>query len=370
MYTRALVHEHRHRGRLVALCDTNRTRMDVHNRIVADAGLDPVPTYPAESFTTMLRDQEVDEVVVCTVDRLHAEYVVAALEAGADAITEKPLTAGLDGLKQINEAQAGTGGRVTVGFNYRYNPVHRKVRELIASGAIGEVGSVHFEWLLDGNHGADYFRRWHRDKHSSGGLLVHKASHHFDLVNWWINARPEEVYASGRLFFYGDENGRRHGTASGYTRSHGSPESEADPFALHMADSAELTELYLEAEHEDGYRRDLNVFGPGITIEDDLSVLVRYDTGVRLSYHLVAYAPWEGYRLSLTGSRGRLELDMVENEHTSTGTGGPPVRGMPDHEHRQGEARLWLRRHWEPPREIPVGAVSYTHLTLPTTPYV
>ena len=361
MYTRALTGTHRDRGRLVALCDTNATRMAVHNRIVTEAGLDPVPTYSASDFTRMLKEERVDEVIVCTVDRTHADYVVAALDAGLDAITEKPMTADLDGLRRIDEAQARTGGRVTVGFNYRYNPVHRQLRDLIASGVIGEVGSVHFEWLLDLRHGADYFRRWHRDKTQSGGLLVHKASHHFDLVNWWIGARPTEVFAWGRLFFYGDENGRRHGLAGDYERGHDSPAAETDPFALHMGDSPDLTALYLDAEHEDGYRRDLNVFGPGITIEDDMSVLVGYDTGARLSYHLVAYAPWEGYRIAITGSRGRLELDMTEFDHTSPHQDeATPVRGMPAPKDNTF-ARLVLRRHWQPPEEIPIAVGEGPH---------
>ena len=361
MYTRALTGTHRDQGRLVALCDTNATRMAVHNRIVTEAGLDPVPTYSASDFTRMLKEERVDEVIVCTVDRTHADYIVAALDAGLDAITEKPMTADLDGLRRINEAQARTGGRVTVGFNYRYNPVHRQLRDLIASGVIGEVGSVHFEWLLDLRHGADYFRRWHRDKTQSGGLLVHKASHHFDLVNWWIGARPTEVFSWGRLFFYGDENGRRHGLAGDYERGHDSPAAETDPFALHMGDSPDLTALYLDAEHEDGYRRDLNVFGPGITIEDDMSVLVGYDTGARLSYHLVAYAPWEGYRIAITGSRGRLELDMTEFDHTSPHQDeSTPVRGMPAPKDNTS-ARLVLRRHWQPAEEIPIAVGEGPH---------
>lgn len=291
MYTRALVTTHADRGRLVALCDPNRTRMAVHNEIVTQAGYDPVPTYHPDDFTRMLDAEAVDEVIVCTVDRLHADYIVAALDAGRDVITEKPMTADLEGCRRIYAAQERTGGRVTVGFNYRYNPVHRQLHTLLRSGVIGEIGSVHFEWLLDLRHGADYFRRWHRDKHNSGGLLVHKASHHFDLVNWWIGSRPTEVFAWGDLFFYGPENGRRHGVAADYERAHNSPAAENDPFALHLRDSADLTKLYLDAEHEDGYRRDLNVFGPGITIEDDMSVLVRYASGVKLTYHLVAYAP-------------------------------------------------------------------------------
>jgi predicted dehydrogenase len=67
---------------------------------------------------------------------------------------------------------------------------------------------VHFEWVLDTVHGADYFRRWHREKANSGGLLVHKASHHFDLVNWWIGDVPATVYARGALRFYDDDAAR------------------------------------------------------------------------------------------------------------------------------------------------------------------
>ena len=65
-----------------------------------------------------------------------------------------------------------TGQNVRVTFNYRYAPHHTKIRELILNDTIGKVTSVHFEWLLNTRHGADYFRRWHRDKRNSGGLLV------------------------------------------------------------------------------------------------------------------------------------------------------------------------------------------------------
>ncbi|MEU1011273.1 Gfo/Idh/MocA family oxidoreductase [Streptomyces sp. NPDC005890] len=65
---------------------------------------------------------------------------------------------------------------------------------LLADGAVGEVLAVHFEWLLDVRHGADYFRRWHREKRHSGGLMVHKSGHHFDLVSWWLDDEPAEVF--------------------------------------------------------------------------------------------------------------------------------------------------------------------------------
>ncbi|HYH32015.1 MAG TPA: Gfo/Idh/MocA family oxidoreductase [Pseudonocardia sp.] len=365
MFVGALTGPHAATAELVAFCDVNRTRMDVHNRTVVAAGLPAVPTYAAQDFAAMLDAERVDAVIVTTVDRTHDEYIVAALRAGRDVITEKPMTTDAERCRRILHAQAETGRSVTVTFNYRYNPLHAKVREVIASGAIGEIGSVHFEWLLDTRHGADYFRRWHRDKANSGGLMVHKATHHFDLVNWWVASSPDVVFGLGRLFFYGDENGRRRGLARPYARAHGAESAADDPFALHLAGNSTMTALYLDAEHEDGYHRDQNVFGPGITIEDDMAVSVRYRSGATMSYHLTAYSPWEGYRVAFNGSAGRLELDVMENSFVDPGTAGTvrgeALHGRPGTEVRaeidQGPergARLTLRRHWEKPEELDV----------------
>ncbi len=362
MFLRAVAVDHSDTARLVAMADVNRARMDVHNRWLKDAGAPAVPAYDAAGFTTMLAEQRVDEVIVTTVDSTHAQYAVAAMEAGCDVVTEKPMTVDVPGCRAILDAVARTGRRVSVAFNYRYKPVHETVRELLAAGEIGEIGSVHFEWLLDVRHGADYFRRWHRDKANSGGLLVHKSGHHFDLVNWWLGAAPVEVHAMGRLFFYG-EAGARHGYARPYDRVHGSAAAQGDPFALRLADNPRLRALYLDAEADDGYHRDRNVFAPGVTIEDDMSVLVRYDTGATMTYHLTAYAPWEGYRLMVNGSRGRLELEVVESDHVSP-EGAAEVKGAAVHgvaeaaEH--GWATLTVRPFWAPPREVPLPQFSRT----------
>lgn len=233
-FVRALAVDHADTAEIVAFADLNATRMAVHNRILAELGGRPVPTYSARDVARMLEAEKVDALLVTTADHAHDEFIVAALDAGCDAITEKPMTTDVPRCRRILDTVARTGRDITVTFNYRYNPIHEKVRELLRNGAVGEIGSVHFEWLLDVRHGADYFRRWHRDKANSGGLMVHKASHHFDLVNWWIGAEPEQVYAQGRLFFYGDEGGSRHGYARDYDRAHGSSAAVDDPFALSL----------------------------------------------------------------------------------------------------------------------------------------
>lgn len=356
MFIRSLAVDHAGTAEVVAFADTNPVRMKAHNRRLAEWGVPTVPEYPAGEFRSMLEKERVDKVLVTTIDRTHDEYIVCALEAGRDVITEKPMTVDVVRCQRILDATRRTGRSVTVAFNYRYNPVHEKVRELLAAGTVGEIGSVHFEWLLDTRHGADYFRRWHRDKANSGGLLVHKATHHFDLVNWWLGAIPVKVYASGKLFFYGPQAGSRHGYARDYTQAHGAPAAEGDPFALRLADHPRLRELYLEAEHIDGYHRDQNVFAPGVTIEDDMAVLVRYSTGATMTYHLTAYAPWEGYRIAFNGSRGRLELEVVESDHVSPASGG--LKGASLHgaeaAAENGWVRLQVRPFWQPPVDVEI----------------
>jgi predicted dehydrogenase len=359
MYARALAVDHADRCELVALADPNPARLKVHNDLLRRHGAPPAAEYVIDGGTdlpALLDKERIDVVMVTTVDRMHDEYIVAALDADREVVTEKPMTIDAPRCRRILDAVERTGRRVTVTFNYRYNPVHEAVRRILADGEIGEIGSVHFEWLLDVRHGADYFRRWHREKANSGGLLVHKATHHFDLVNWWLATAPETVYAQGRLFLYG-ESGRRHGYDRGYDRAHGAPEADGDPFALDLTANEGLRRLYLEAEEHDGYRRDRSVFAPGITIEDDLAVVVRYTTGPTMSYHLTAYAPWEGYRVMFNGSRGRLELEVVESDHVAPGAAGG-VKGASLHgaeaAAEQGWVRLRVCPYWRPPHDVEI----------------
>jgi predicted dehydrogenase len=308
--------------------------------------------YGPESFGKMLEEHEVDEVIVTSIDRTHHHYVLAAMEAGCDVICEKPLTVDAVKCAAVLDGQRRTGRDLRVTFNYRYSPRNSALARLLRQGAIGVPTSVHFEWLLDTVHGADYFRRWHRDKRNSGGLMVHKASHHFDLVNWWLQAWPVTVFAMGDLRFYGRENAEQRGVTHFYTR--GTGHADEGPFALDLASDPELSRLYLQAEAEDGYLRDRSVFSDGISIEDDMAVIARYSSGATMSYHLVAYAPWEGYRVMVNGTEGRLELEVEERSYVS---GGSASEG-------RGESRtaLTLRRHWEKPQVVDVdGAEAGGH---------
>ena len=345
-------------ARLVAWSDANPGRLDVYEREVVAAG-HPVPArYAPDELERMIRDERLDRVIVTTPDFTHADFVVRALHAGADVVVEKPLTIDAESVRRIGEAIAATGGEVITTFNYRYSPRNSTLRQVIADGDIGAVTSVHFEWALDTVHGADYFRRWHRQMANSGGLFIHKASHHFDLVNWWIAATPVRVFASGGLRFYGAENAAARGLGERPSRGTG---VTGDPFALDLSADEHLKELYLDNEHHDGYLRDRDVFDAGITIEDNLAALIDYDTGATMSYSLNAHAPWEGYRVTVNGTEGRAELEVVERGAVLIGEDGRVVVDpsmhpgySPEDEVRPDSERLVVQRHWEGARIVPI----------------
>jgi len=320
MYYQAIASTYRDTADLVAFCDVNRTRMEYANSILeTELEYHKVPMYGADEFEKMIKETKPDTVIVTSIDRTHHRYIIKAMELGCDVISEKPMTVDAKKCQEIIDCIERTGKKLRVTFNYRYAPHNTKIRELIMNDTIGEIKQVHFEWLLNTSHGADYFRRWHRDKRNSGGLLVHKATHHFDLVNFWLGTYPKRVFAFGDLKFYGRENAEERGVTKFYSRVNGQKNAEGDPFALVMKGNKQLENLYLNAEGDDGYIRDQSVFGDNISIEDTMNVLVQYASGAQMSYSLNAYSPWEGFRVGFTGTKGRIEIEVIEAVYINAG---------------------------------------------------
>lgn len=293
---------HGDRVALVALCDTNPLRLEVAREALAiDAPL-------FTDVAVMLAEIAPDVVIVCSRDDTHADIIVAALEAGADVITEKPMTITPEGCRRILDAEQRTGRRVDVAFNYRSAPTSRKIKELLRSGVIGDVTSVDFHWYLDTRHGADYFRRWHAFMAHGGSLFVHKATHHFDLLNWYLDAAPQEVFARGALRHYGASGPFRG------VRCRTCDHASACDYYLDLGANPWLQTLYEAPAEADGYVRDACVFREEIDIFDTMSAAILYENGVQVSYSLNTFMPIEGYHLAFNGHKGRIEIRQYERQ--------------------------------------------------------
>jgi len=353
MYSFALVERFADKHELVGLCDTNPGRLQLRAELGQQHGIE-VKTYAAQDFERMIAECQPDSVIVTTQDSFHDDYICRAMELGCDVITEKPMTTDAEKCRRIIDAQRKTGRQCKVTFNYRYSPPRTQVKDLLMAGVIGEVLSVDFHWLLDTRHGADYYRRWHRNKANSGGLMVHKATHHFDLVNWWLSTVPVSVFASGARNFYTPQTADRYGLTQRGERCHGCPEAARCPFLLDMSQMEGLRKMYLETEQHDSYYRDRCVFSPQIDIEDTMNVMVNYENGVKMSYSLNSFMPWEGYTVMFNGARGRIEHKCQESVYVS---GDGSVQGAL----RPEGTTINIYPHFKPAYNIPIWEAKGGH---------
>ncbi len=284
----------------VGLCDINPGRVETVKKYIGCN----CPTFT--DFEKMMREVKPEILIVTTVDATHHEFIIRGMELGADIITEKPMTTDEVKCQAILDAEKRTGKKVTVTFNYRYSPHRQKLYEMLRSGAIGDIVSCDFHWYLDVYHGADYFRRWHGYREKGGTLFVHKATHHYDLLNWWLESEPTEVYAYGALDFYGKNNSFRG------TNCRTCPHKEQCKFHWNMGE--QLTALYADNEKYDGYMRDGCVWREDIDIYDKMTAQIKYANNVIVSYSLTTYSPYEGYRIAFNGTKGRLEAWIKERQ--------------------------------------------------------
>jgi len=279
----------------VGLCDINPGRVEFAKNYMNAT----CPTFT--NFDEMMAKTKPDMLIVTTVDATHHEFIIKGLEMGVEVLTEKPLTTDEVKCQKILEAERKSGKKLKVGFNYRYGPHTTKIKELLVSNEVGNITSVDFHWYLNVYHGASYFRRWHGIRSRSGTLLVHKATHHFDLLNWWIDSDPVEVFAYGDLEHYG----RNHSFRGDKCRN--CPHQTKCKFYWDITTDQMLMDLYVKNEHFDGYIRDNCLWREEIDIYDKMAVQIKYANNVQVSYSLTTYSPYEGWRITFNGMNGRLE---------------------------------------------------------------
>jgi predicted dehydrogenase len=195
----------------------------------------------------LVRSPEVDLVLVSSTPDSHARYAIAALEAGKHVLCEKPtaLTA-LEARQMLDCARRHPRQVAWIDHEARHEPNRRRVRELIAGGAIGEVR--HLELILEPYRRGDGRPQtsvapwtWWYDAARGGGILGAVGSHYVDLVRYWTGSEPAQV--AGGVATFVRERRDEHGIARPVT---------ADDFAsftMRMGSGAVATILLTTVAH-------------------------------------------------------------------------------------------------------------------------
>lgn len=325
-----IVEQHPEASELVGLCDLHLDRCRDANKVYGTQAA----IYT--DYDRMLAEVKPDMVIVVSPEHCHREHIVKALDAGCDVATEKPLCTTMEDAQAIIDAEIRNNRKIFMAFNYRHIPLCSKIRELILTDAIGTPVSMDLTWYLDyRGHGASYFRRWHRLMRESGGLLITKACHHFDLANWWMNDVPETVFAFGKRHFFGAGKSPYVGERCSTCPHAATCEWYTDVCVKDRTEELSR-ELGYQVKGVRDYIRDYCPFADDVDIYDTMSVNVRYKNGGLLNYSLNASVPYEGWNLAINGTKGRLESKITDNKpspgwqekHQLVGPDGKLLKGQ------------------------------------------
>ncbi|NRA40326.1 MAG: Gfo/Idh/MocA family oxidoreductase [Planctomycetes bacterium] len=320
MFLKPLLETFTSSNELVALLDIDPRRFEVAAEGCPAAA--DIAQFNENEFDKMVDETKPDTVIVAGRDNTHVDYILAALARDLDVISEKPMVTTAADCARVIAAEKKSKGTVTVTFNMRYPAIQRRLKELILEGKVGRVTSVDLNWYIDTHHGASYFKRWNRIHEYSGGLSIHKSTHHLDMVRWLIDQKPVETFAYGALNYYGpqgEENpskkdGRHCSTCEekpqcAYYQRWSSRSQDAAPDDPHLGN--------LQGDKYTNYSPDACIFDSEIDIEDTYSATIKYDGAALMNYSANFSTPYEGYRLAINGTKGRLETQSY-HEHKLT----------------------------------------------------
>lgn len=161
--------------------------MDVAGESKAVADEFNVPVF-VETFDELLAIPDLDAVVICSPTDTHADYVIKAAGAGKQIFCEKPLDLSLDRVREVLEVVSRTGVNLMLGFNRRFDPEFRKIRELVENGSVGEPQIIKITSRDPGPPPLSYIR-------VSGGMFLDMTIHDFDMARYISGKQVKEVYA-------------------------------------------------------------------------------------------------------------------------------------------------------------------------------
>jgi len=304
---------HSHRpgegSRLVAGCDIVPAALEAFRKFAGD------DVFTCEDYRELLDRDDIDAVFVTTPDYWHEEHALAALDAGKAVYLEKPMTITIDGCDRVLRKAHEKGVKLYLGHNMRHMSFVQKMKELVDSGAIGEVKAGWCRHFVA--YGGDaYFKDWHAERSKATSMLLQKGAHDIDVLHWLCGGYSKTVTGFGNLSVYNQIQDRH------------DPAERGDA-SWHLENWPPLSQTGMN---------------PVIDVEDLSMIMMNLDNGVLASYQQCHYSPdgWRNY--TIIGTEGRIE-----------NFGDAPGNCV---------VRLWNNRHHYKPAgdvEFPIAAATGGH---------
>ncbi|MEJ7605680.1 MAG: Gfo/Idh/MocA family oxidoreductase [Bryobacteraceae bacterium] len=192
-YDASIVHKDP-RARITALCDPFDDRIEKAKQTIG------VQNPAVFTDYHKLLASDVDAVIIATPPFLHPEHLEAAIQAKKHIYCEKPMGVDIAGVKRAIAAskKADPGKTISVGFQQRYGPVYLEAHKRATDGTIGEIVNARAYWISSDpfkripypDPKVEELRNWFCYRKYSGDFIVEQDCHNFDVLHWFLNARP------------------------------------------------------------------------------------------------------------------------------------------------------------------------------------
>ncbi|MCY6354147.1 inositol 2-dehydrogenase [Clostridium sp. ZS2-4] len=145
-----------------------------------------------KDYKEILKDEEIEAVLVCSSTNTHSQISIEALQAGKHVFCEKPVDHNLERIKKVLDEVKESGKKFQVGFNRRFDHNFRAIKEAVQAGKIGEPHIIRVTSRDPEAPPAEYVK-------VSGGIFLDMTIHDFDMVRYLSGSEVEEVYAAGTV---------------------------------------------------------------------------------------------------------------------------------------------------------------------------
>lgn len=303
------------------------------------------------------RPKFADAVIISTPDNLHYGPCMQALEMGYDVLLEKPISPSEKECRAILQRAKKTGRIVAVCHVLRYAPYFVKLRELINSGAIGELISVqHLEPIGHVHMSHSYVRgNWHNSKQTTPIILA-KSCHDLDILKWMVNKPSRKIQAFGDLKWFTKE----HAPEGSTERCGDGCRVEAEcPYSAQRIYYRNRRGTYVfdmpedKSKHGDHILEKLKTTNYGRCVyrmendqPDHYICNIQFAGNITASFSMEAFTSYEGRRTRVMGSMGDIVGDMNAFVLTDFRTGKKTEWKQESDGHGGGDWRLvadWIQ---------------------------
>ncbi len=172
---------------LIGACDSDKQTAE---NIAAQGDM----KFSTTDYETLLKNEKINVIMVCSPDHFHAEHSVAALRAGKHVLCEKPMTTTLQNCKEMVKTVDETGLTFMVSQFMRFQPLYRAIKKVYNEGEIGKAFFVEGSYIHDMS--AYYTQKtWRADPKNPQNILLGGGCHPLDLLRWAVGSEIQEVHA-------------------------------------------------------------------------------------------------------------------------------------------------------------------------------